>query len=113
MKRLTSERCSGIKTGYWSPAKKDELVQRLGKYEDTGLEPEEIRQQSGWRDAKADPPAYGEPVIVARPYPQYGKGKYKVEQGCRDLNGWWRVYGTRTTKVTHWMPLPEPPKEGT
>ena len=43
MKRLTSQRCSGIKTGYWSPAKKDELIQRLGKYEDTGLEPGEIK----------------------------------------------------------------------
>lgn len=27
---------------YWSPAKKDDLVQRLGPYEDIGLEPAEI-----------------------------------------------------------------------
>lgn len=32
--KLTSERCSGIKTGYWSFAKKDELVQKLGTIED-------------------------------------------------------------------------------
>ncbi len=44
MERLTAPRCSGIKSGYWSTAKKDELVQRLGKYEDTGLTPEEIRK---------------------------------------------------------------------
>lgn len=31
----------------------------------------------------------------------------KVEQGCRDVKDWWKVYGTRTKKVTHWMPLPE------
>ena len=43
MERLTAPRCSGIKSGYWSAAKKDELVQRLGQYEDTGLTPEEIR----------------------------------------------------------------------
>lgn len=43
MKRLTHSRCSGIKTGYWSPNKKDELVERLAVYEDTGLTPEEIR----------------------------------------------------------------------
>lgn len=43
MNRLTSQRCNGIKTGYWSPAKKEELVQRLGLYEDIGLEPAEIR----------------------------------------------------------------------
>lgn len=43
MERLTAPRCNGIKSGYWSTAKKDELVQRLGQYEDTGLTPEEIR----------------------------------------------------------------------
>ena len=42
MNRLTHERSNGIKTGYWSPSKKEELVQRLAAYEDTGLEPEEI-----------------------------------------------------------------------
>ena len=42
MNRLTHERASGIKTGYWSPAKKDELIARLAAYEDTGLDPQEI-----------------------------------------------------------------------
>ena len=43
--RLTKERRSGIKSGYWvdSKVKKDDVVQRLGKYEDTGLSLEEIR----------------------------------------------------------------------
>lgn len=31
--KLTSERSNGIKTGYWSPARKDDLVQRLGAIE--------------------------------------------------------------------------------
>ena len=44
MKRLTNKRCNGIKEGYWSQAKKEELVQRLAAYEDTGLEPAEIQQ---------------------------------------------------------------------
>ena len=44
MERLTAQRCSGNKTGYWSTAKKEELVQRLGQYEDTGLTLEEIRE---------------------------------------------------------------------
>lgn len=43
MERLTSPRCNGIKTGYWSLSKKEDLVQRLGAYEDSGLEPEEVR----------------------------------------------------------------------
>ena len=46
MDRLTAQRCSGIKSGYWSTAKKDELVQRLGQYEDTGLTPDQIRELS-------------------------------------------------------------------
>ena len=53
MERLTALRCSGIKSGYWSTAKKDELVQRLGQYEeyeDTGLTPEQIRRM---KDAQA------------------------------------------------------------
>ena len=33
MSKLTSERVNGIKTGYWSPSKKDDLVQRLGRIE--------------------------------------------------------------------------------
>lgn len=45
MERLTAERVNGIKTGYWSPAKKDELVQRLAEYEDVGPDPSEIRKQ--------------------------------------------------------------------
>ena len=42
MERLTHERANGIKTGYWSPEKKEVLVQRLAEYENTGFEPEEI-----------------------------------------------------------------------
>lgn len=43
MNRLTSQRVNGIKSGYWSAAKKEELVQRLAQYENTGLEPEETQ----------------------------------------------------------------------
>ena len=35
----------------------------------------------------------------------------KVEQGFRDVGDWWKIYGTRTKHITHWMPLPEPPEE--
>lgn len=44
MERLTHERVNGIKTGYWSSSKKQDLVDRLSEYEDTGLTPEQIRQ---------------------------------------------------------------------
>ena len=117
--RMTHQRASGIKTGYWSPNKKEELVQRLAAYEDTGLEPREIQAlaaasdspddaAAGWISVKDKLPPYGQPVIVCRPY---SKDQLKVEQGCRDLGDWWKVYGTRTKRITHWMPLPQPPKE--
>lgn len=44
MSRLTHKRNNGIKEGYWSPNKKEELVQRLAEYEDTGLTPEQVQQ---------------------------------------------------------------------
>lgn len=117
--RMTHQRASGIKDGYWSPATKAELVQRLAEYEDTGLEPQEIEALAGtssrpdeasnsWISVQDKLPPLGQPVIV---YREYAWGEAKVEQGCRDLGGWWRVYGTRTKRITHWMPLSQPPKE--
>lgn len=44
MKRLTAQRVNGIKSGYWRASKKEELVNRLAEYENTGLEPEEIER---------------------------------------------------------------------
>lgn len=44
MERLTNKRVNGIKTGYWSTSKKEELVQRLAEYEDTELTPEQVQQ---------------------------------------------------------------------
>ena len=41
MERLTHKRSNGIKEGYWSPNKKEELVKRLTEYENTGLSPED------------------------------------------------------------------------
>ena len=54
MKRLTHERCNGIKTGYWSPEKKEELVKALAAYENTGLTPDQI-QALKERDTEKEP----------------------------------------------------------
>lgn len=43
MERLTHKRNNVIKTGFWSPSKKQELVDRLAEYEETGLTPEDIK----------------------------------------------------------------------
>ena len=51
-------------------------------------------------------PETGKRIIVCR--------GDKVEQGVYlGVNGWWKVYGANTKAVTHWMPMPEPPKEAT
>lgn len=58
MERLTHERSNGIRTGYWSPNRKDELVERLAVYENTGLTPEEMRRGEktpGWISADEPP----------------------------------------------------------
>lgn len=39
--RLTRRRESN--GGYWSDARKDQLIEKLGPYEDIGLEPEEVK----------------------------------------------------------------------
>lgn len=57
MERLTHKRVSGIRAGYWSPNKKQELVDRLAGYEDTGLDPEQIQELKERDTAKAPEPA--------------------------------------------------------
>ena len=47
MERLTHERVNGIKLGYWSAEKKEALITRLAEYENTGKNPEEIREFEG------------------------------------------------------------------
>lgn len=58
-----------------------------------------------WIPVSEQLPERFQPVIICR------KGG-KVETGWRDVNDWWRVYGTRVKTVTHWMPMPEAPEEG-
>lgn len=58
MKRMTSERVNGIKRGYWSIAKKEELVQRLADYENTGLTPEEIAEMQEREKTNSLPAPY-------------------------------------------------------
>ena len=43
MERLTYERNDGIRTKYVSPARRELLIQRLAEYENTGLNPEEVK----------------------------------------------------------------------
>lgn len=64
-----------------------------------------VKAERRWIPVTERLPESGVRVIVCR--------GNKVEQGVfLGVNGWWKVYGTNTKNVTHWMPLPEPPKEG-
>lgn len=103
MERLTHPRSSGIKTGYWSPNKKDELVERLAAYEDTGLTPEEIerlKKQHRW-------------ILVEERLPEeslnsvIGWDKYR-ERCCfvQYYAGSWHL-GDESVRIIAWMPLPE------
>lgn len=65
MGRLTAPRCNGIKTGYWSAAKKEELVQLLGRYEDIGLTPEEITERLSAPNVTIDAPVFETDKLAA------------------------------------------------
>ena len=67
------------------------------------------KSKGGWISVADRLPDRFKPVIVCR---EKAKGQYVVEQGHRDVNEWWKVYGTRTKAVTHWQPMPEPPEMG-
>lgn len=43
MERLTHIRLYGLKTGYWSPSNKQDLIDRLAAYEDSGLMPDDVK----------------------------------------------------------------------
>ena len=112
-KRLTARRVNGIKTGFWSAAKKDELVDRLADYEETGCTPEDIyvllaSKSGAWIDPETALPKFGERVLVARV--KNPSEPPIVEQATRGLNGWWKVYGTNVKRILAWMKLPQPPE---
>ena len=123
MERLTAKRVNGIKHGYWSPATKEKLVQRLAEYEDTGLTPEEIKawneiggytvigevkEANTWIPSSERLPEIGQRVIICR---QKEKGVPYIEQAFLIPGGWWKVYGTNVKKVDYWMPMPAAPEE--
>ena len=77
MERLTHERCNGIKTGYWSTNKKQELIDMLGAYEDTGLTPPEVQELKERDTAKK--PVLGPDEMVC---PTCGNKAYPWDKFC-------------------------------
>ena len=116
MNRLTQKRVNGIKTGYWSAGKKDDLVARLAEYEDTGLEPKEVLQLKKnavrWipvTERLPDPESYilvsfenfSLPNIATYRVDEDGSGAFYP--GDEDY-----TYLSMKFFVNAWMPLPEP-----
>ena len=109
MNRLTQKRVNGIKIGYWSTSKKDDLVARLAEYEDTGLEPREVLQLKKnavqWIPVTERLPEDGyylatlDGELVGQEEPFTGM--------CGIENGKWDDEDC----VIAWMPLPEPYRE--
>lgn len=134
MERLTHKRSNGIKSGYWSPVKKEELVQRLAAYEDTGATPEQLkiieeeysrmahelamlRQQNQWIPVSErlpqDPNELVLTMVSGKPARNITLEKaYEIALYNPD-DGWiLEMYPEwEDAQPIAWMPLPEPYKE--
>lgn len=65
--------------------------------------------QSKWYSIKERLPEEGQKIMMANvKHPSVQLiGRYKADQTPETI----RLFGLKVGKVTHWMPLPEPPKE--
>ena len=74
----------------------------------SALRAQQEKQFGGWISVEDELPERFQPVIICW---EKKRGEYIVEQGTRDVEDWWKVYGTRTKNVLFWMPMPWPPQE--
>ena len=99
-------------TGWWEHTVLGNIVDRLAAYEDTGLIPEEA-QQMRWIPVEERLPEKENAQVLMTD----GEGCYISSRNnmvrLLDCEGIF-IPGKAGAgvKVTHWMPLPSPPKEG-
>lgn len=113
MERMTHMRCNGIKSGYWSPEKKENLVQRLAEYENTGLEPEEIAEAVRKWIPVAEGLPLGDESVLVQVNGTYKNVTYEnaILTGAYFEDGGWIIDEEpewEDPEIVAWMPLPEP-----
>lgn len=86
------------------PVVTQEIIDRLAAYEDTGLAPEEV-QQMRWIPVEERLPKPQENPVIACDYTGVCLAWYSPTMG------WQYRTGLSGVDITHWMPLPQPPKE--
>ena len=110
MERLTHKRENGIKRGYWSPNKKQELVDRLAMYEDR----EENDEFGKWIPISERLPEEEEYILLSfANYTGLDIGRYEHD-GENDKfypGDDEKSYSSYGIFVNAWMPLPEPYRE--
>lgn len=105
MERLTYRDANG-ELWYSDNGTERDRLHRLAAYEDTGLAPVEV-QQMRWIPVEERIPRPEEnPVLV------YDYSGVSMAWHTKAM-GWSYKTGLPCVEVTHWMPLPSPPKEGT
>lgn len=110
MERLTHKRKSGMKTGYWSPNKKQELVDRLAMYEDRE-DAKDTNVPGKWIPYNERLPELNVPVLTQ--WGAYYSGEIRIEiLYLNELGRWNGNLGEPNGKVIAWMPLPIPYEKG-
>lgn len=113
MERLTHERKSGMKTGYWSPNKKQELVDRLAMYEDRE-DAEDTNVPGKWIPCSEKLPEDESYILVSfenATMPDIARYEENDEGGTFYPGDDEKSYSSYGIFVNAWMPLPEPYKQ--
>lgn len=114
--RLTHKRVNGIKTGYWSAASKEAVVQRLAEYENTGFTPagiDALRKEMpapAWTPCSERPPEDGQDILAYL----VNEHEARIVPANYDHGTWYDCIFNKlipADQITHWMPSPKPPAQ--
>lgn len=113
MERLTHERKSGMKTGYWFPNKKQELVDRLAMYEDRE-DAKDTNVLGKWIPCSEKLPEDESYILVSfenATMPDIARYEENDEGGTFYPGDDEKSYSSYGIFVNAWMPLPKPYRE--